>query len=239
MDQFEFEITAQDGIARIDLNRPDEGNAMTRAMMVTLAERLREVGAKVENRVVVLAARGTHFCRGRDGTGESSKGMSAYEMRVKMMGATLGVYEAIAAVPVPVVALVQGPATGFGAAMASACDVTLASSEAAFSFPEIKHGIPPTMAMAATIRNVPPKALAYLIYSGATLTADQAVTFGLASRVFANDRFAAECETFLTELASRPRLNLETIKKYQLAAADLTAAMASEYAGTLMALVRA
>lgn len=238
MNEFDFGLRSAGGVAAIDLNRPDEGNMVTRAMMFRLAELLREVGARPEHHLVVIEARGAEFCRGRDGQGETSAGMSALDMRVKMMGATLGVYEAIAAVKVPVLALVHGAATGFGAALAVACDITLAGSDAIFSFPEIRHGIPPTLAMAAIRRNVPPKALAYLIYSGASLTAEQAVAFGLASRVIAQERFADECAAFIAELASRPRLILETIKKYQLAAAELSDGMASEYAGTLMALVR-
>ena len=239
MSDLDFAVRTTGAVARIDINRPDDGNMLTRAMMTRLAEILRDLGSRPEHNVVVIEGRGSDFCRGRDGKGESSKGMSAYEMRTKLMGATLGVYEAISAAPVPVVALVHGPATGFGAAMAAACDITLAASGARFSFPEIKHGIPPTMAMAAILHKVPPKALAYLIYSGAELSADQAVTFGLASCVYPQASFASQSETFVTDLASRSRLNLETIKKYQLGAADLTAAMAAEYAGVLMAVVRA
>ena len=86
--------------------------------------------------VVVIESRGEFFCAGRGGNGESRVGMSAYDIRVKMMGAVLGVYKAIAQVPVLVIAMVQGDAVGFGAALAEACDLTLASSQA--RFPSLK-----------------------------------------------------------------------------------------------------
>jgi enoyl-CoA hydratase/carnithine racemase len=154
------------------------------------------------------------------------------------MGAVLSVYDAIQAAPIPVVACVQGPAIGFGAALAGASDITLASDAARFSFTEIKHGIPPTMAMAAVLRNVPAKALTYLIYSAQELSAQEAVAFGLASRVLPKATFEQDAEAFVSELAGRPRLVLETIKKFQQHATGLPAPMVSEYAGTLLALVR-
>jgi enoyl-CoA hydratase len=238
MSEFEFAVTRDAGVARIDLNRPDQGNTLTRAMMVQLAATLRLLGNDSTINVVALEGRGAAFCRGRDGTGESRTGMTPYEIRVNMMGAVLDVYQAIADVPVPVVALVHADALGFGAATAVGCDITLTSSNARFAFPEIEHDIPPTMAMCAAQGKIQAKALTYLIYSAESISAQEAVTLGLASKVIAEEHFAVEARAFLTTLASRPRLVLETIKRYQAKAAHLSPEMASEYAGTLLALVR-
>src|SRR5918998_606570 len=213
MDNFEFAVTRGGPVASIDLSRPEEGNALTRPMMVQMAGIIRDLGANEDTRVIVLKARGSEFCRGRDTRGENYQGLSPHDIRVKAMGAVLGVYDAIQAAPIPVVAFVQGPAIGFGAALAGASDITLASDAARFSFTEIKHGIPPTMAMAAVLRNVPAKALTYLIYSAAELTAAESVTLGLPSRVFPQASFDTETDAFVSELAGRPRLVLETIKK--------------------------
>ncbi len=238
MSDFEFKVRRDGAVARVDLNRPEEGNAMTRGMMVQLSKTLAELGADQSVHVVVLEARGAQFCRGRDGKGESRAGMTPYEIRVKMMGAVLGSYQAIIDVPVPVVALVQGDALGFGAALAVACDITLASANAGFAFPEIEHDIPPTMAMCAALGKVNAKALTWLIYSAEKIDAERAAAIGLASKVLPPASFAAYTDAFLATLASRPRLVLETIKRYQAKAEHLTPDMASEYAGTLLALVR-
>jgi enoyl-CoA hydratase/carnithine racemase len=141
-------------------------------------------------------------------------------------------------VPVPVVALVHGDALGFGCATAVGCDITLAADNARFAFPEIEHDIPPTMAMCAALGKVQAKALTYLIYSADSVSAQEAVTLGLASKVYPQTSFTADCDAFLKKLASRPRLILETIKRYQAKATGLSPDMASEYAGTLLALVR-
>jgi enoyl-CoA hydratase/carnithine racemase len=238
MSEFDFKVTRAGALARIDLNRPEEGNALTRAMMIRLAALLRELGGTPDINVVAIGGCGPQFCRGRDGRGESRAGMTPYEVRVKMMGAVLDSYQAIWDVPVPVVALVHGDALGFGAALAVGCDITLAARNARFAFPEIEHDIPPTMAMCAALGKIQAKALTYLIYSAEQIDAAQAVTLGLASKVLPQETFAAAADAFLTKLACRPRLVLETIKRYQAKAAHLTPDMASEYAGTLMALVR-
>ena len=238
MSEFDFKVTRGGAIARVDLGRPEDGNALTRPMMVRLAALLRELGGATDINVIAICGRGAQFCRGRDGKGESRAGMTPYEVRVKMMGAVLDSYQAIWDVPVPVVALVHGDALGYGAALAVGCDITLAASNARFAFPEIEHDIPPTMAMCAALGKVPAKALTYLIYSAEQVDAEQAVTLGLASKVLPQASFTADADAFIKKLAARPRLVLETIKRYQAKAAHLTPDMASEYAGTLMALVR-
>jgi enoyl-CoA hydratase/carnithine racemase len=239
MSEFDFSVARDGAIARVDLGRPEVGNALTRPMMVRLAALLRELGGATDINVIAICGRGVQFCRGRDGKGESRAGMTPYEVRVKMMGAVLDSYQAIRDVPVPVVALVHGDALGYGAALAVGCDITLAASHARFAFPEIEHDIPPTMAMCAALGRVPAKALTYLIYSAEPVDAEKALMLGLASKVLPQSGFAADADAFIRKLAARPRLVLETIKRYQAKAEHLTPDMASEYAGTLMALVRA
>lgn len=238
MASFEYPVRRADGVARIDLGRPEEGNALTRAMMRDLAEAIRSEGAIPENRVVVIESRGPFFCKGRDGRGETTEGLKPHEVREQMMGAVLSVYAAIQSCPVPVVSLIHAPAVGFGAALAGGCDITLASDSAKLAFSEVKHGIPPTLAMAAVMKKTPQKALAWLIYSGADVTPAEGVAMGLVSKALPAASFAQDADGFLNELASRPRLVLETIKKYITHAQDMSAAQQSEYAGTLLALVR-
>ena len=238
MSEFDFIVKRVGAVASIDLNRPQEGNTLTREMMTQLTQLLIELGSDSSVNIVVIESRGELFCAGRDGKGESRVGMTAYEIRVKMMGAVLGVYKAIAQVPVPVIAMVQGDAVGFGAALAVSCDVTLASSKARFSFPEIEHNIPPTMAMCAALGKIPSKALSFLIYSAESVDSTEAIHLGLASKIIDEKNFHHDAHAFAKKMSERPRLVLETIKLYQEKAAQLTTDMASEYAGTLLALVR-
>jgi 2-(1,2-epoxy-1,2-dihydrophenyl)acetyl-CoA isomerase len=238
MSDFEFKVSQKGTVAHIDLSRPNEGNALTRGMMFQLAQALRASAQDPSIHLVVIESSGDYFCKGRDGKGESRAGMTPYEIRVNMMGAVLDVYKAISDVPVPVVAKVHADAVGFGSAMAVACDLTLASSQVKFSFPEIEHDIPPTMAMCAALGKIPAKALSYLIYSAESVDALEAKQLGIASKVYAQASFEMEVNAFIEKLSSKPRLVLETIKKYQEKATHASPDMALEYAGTLLALVR-
>jgi enoyl-CoA hydratase len=236
--EFAFPVRLMGGVARIDLGRPGEGNMPTRSMIADLGALISRTGADPEVRVVVLEGRGASFCRGRDGRGESAAGLSPLDMRRKLYAPVLDAYAAINDCPVPVVALVHGDAIGFGAALATACDVTLASDSARFSFPEIEHDIPPTLAISGVMSKVPQKALTYLVYSAESVSATEAASLGIASAVFPASEFAARSEAFVMKLAGRPRIVLETIKRYQTKAPGMTQDMAAEYAGIIMALAR-
>jgi enoyl-CoA hydratase len=238
MSEFQFKVSQKGSVAHIDLNRAEEGNSLTRAMMFQLAKILRNCGADPSTNLVVIEGSGSFFCKGRDGKGESRTGMTPYEIRVNMMGAVLDVYKAMTDVPVPVIAKVHADAVGFGSAMAVACDLTLASSQVKFSFPEIEHDIPPTMAMCAALGKIPSKALSYLIYSAEAVDAQEARSLGIASKVYPQESFQSDSLAFIEKLSSKPRLVLETIKKYQEKATHVSPDMALEYAGTLLALVR-
>jgi len=225
-------------LVRIDLNRPEEGNAMTRDMTVALTALLGVLGADAGVHVVSIEGRGADFCRGRDAKGDSRAGMSAFEIRERVLSVVLNAYGAIAACPVPVVARVHGLAAGFGAALSMACDMTLASEAARFSFPEIEHQIPPALAMSTLAGKVPSKAISYLIYSGQEIDAREALGFGMVSKLLPAAQFAAGYDAILAGMAARPRVVLQTIKRYERRAQGLPADMASEYAGVLLALAQ-
>jgi enoyl-CoA hydratase/carnithine racemase len=235
---FESElVTSIEGaIATITLSRPEVGNALTRPMMIRLSQHIRTLGARPDVHVLVLAARGEEFCRGRDGRGESRTGMSAYDLRAHLMGGLLGVFDAIAQAPIPLVACVQGAANNFGVTLAAACDITLVSEKATFRYSEIEQGTPPTAAISVLMPNVSAKALAYLIYGAKPFDARQALSCGLITDIFPDDRFAQETRGFIETLAVKPRVTLESIKRFQNRAAALTPDMRAEYAIALRAL---
>lgn len=239
MFEFPVQLSEKDSIATIDLNRPDDGNKLTRDMMRQLTAKLRDLSRIDQLQAIVIGSRGPAFCRGRDGSGENTASLSAYETREQSMSAVLGVYAAIRESPVPVIAKVHGDALGFGAALAGSCDITLAVSSANFAFGEMLNGIPPTMAMTPVMRNLSPKALSWLIYSGESVDAARAADIGLVSKVWRQEEFESSASAFVSQIATRSRRNLETVKKFQTLAANMTPEAASDYAGALLALVRA
>ena len=232
-----FLVDATGPVVRIRSNRPENGNAFTPEMMHSFAGLLREHGEAAETRLIALTAEGKVFSKGRDpNTPKPEKEPTAYELRKTVMAGVLGAYQAIRDTPVPVVACVQGDALGFGAALAGCCDITLVSSAAHFAFPEIEHNIPATLGVSAVLPTVPLKAAKWLAYSAATITAEEALAVGLASKVLPAEGFSGACEQVLSALASKPRTTLEVLKLYFSKALGMPPDTASDYAGTLLGL---
>jgi enoyl-CoA hydratase/carnithine racemase len=113
-----------------------------------------------------------------------------------------------------VICAVQGEARGFGCAMATQCDITLASTKARFSLPELDSTIPPTLAMSALLQKVPPKIIAHLVYTRQTISAEEARQFGLVSQVNAPGELDKAVDALVDSLVDKPREALATVKEY-------------------------
>lgn len=202
-------------VAHVRLAMPDSGNRIPQPTVVRLAAHLRQLAADETLKAVVLSAEGEHFCLGREQkpVTESAR-PTPLELRARMMDPIVAVYAAFREVQVPVVALVQGQAHGFGAALAGSADLTIATANARFSFPELKSDMPPTLAMATVMDRVPPKALAWMVYTQAVIGAEEARQVGLVSQVVADEALGAAGETLLRQLRERSRPALVGVKQY-------------------------
>jgi enoyl-CoA hydratase len=136
-----------------------------------------------------------------------------------------------------VIAAVQGGAHGFGCAVAAACDITLASDKATFSVPEMAHQIMPTMVMSAFVDRVPRKAMAYLVYSMFSVSAERALAYGLVSDVVPDAELDATLEKLIANMLKAPSIALRAAKEYIRTAPDMPIAGAVEYARNLHATI--
>ena len=87
--------------------------------------------------------------------------------------------------------MVKGRALGFGCSIAALCDITIAGENAKFQVPEYAHNIMPTMVMSSLVDRVSRKALSYLVYSTAMVSAAEGLSFGLVSNVVPESRLDA------------------------------------------------
>src|SRR5262249_35380304 len=139
------------GVTTITLNRPDVGNRITNEMVLTVA---RMIDAAAGSHAIVLRGAGADFCLGRElppGAGDVPTALEAREVQAAPI---LKLAEAFTRASAPVVGVVRGRTTGGGCALAGLCDLTLASDDATFQLPEMQHGIPPCLAMAALAQRV-------------------------------------------------------------------------------------
>ena len=135
----------RDKVVAITIDRPAEGNQLTVPMIRDLSTALREAG-RSDAHVITLRSVGKDFCLGRDARGGAAGGPppNALQTRNNLIAPLLDVYDAIASTPQPIVCSVQGEANGFGCALATACDITIAADDARFRLPELEKNFPPT-----------------------------------------------------------------------------------------------
>jgi enoyl-CoA hydratase/carnithine racemase len=189
-----------------------------------------------------------------EGDPEGQTRVTAFRERLQKLGWTEGsniridtrwatadvVFDAYGAMrncPIPIIAVVQGGAHGFGCAIAAACDITLASDKATFSVPEMAHQIMPTMVMSSFVDRVPRKAMAYLVYSMFEVSAERALSYGIVSDVVPAAELDATVDKLTAAMLKAPTISLRSAKEYVRTAPDMPVAGAVEYARNLHATI--
>jgi enoyl-CoA hydratase len=230
-------LSKRDGaILEITLNRPEHGNGATDDMAVELTRLINE--ARDSAQCIVLRGAGSDFCIGRAMMGQPAPQgpVEAFE-RKRAFDVIFNAYGAIRNSPVPVIAVVQGRALGFGCAIAAVCDITLASDKAQFQVPEMAHNILPTMVMSSFIDRVPRKAFTYLVYSTAVIGAERALSFGIVSDVVP----AAQLDDAVTRLTAAilkaPPPAIRGVKEYAKTAFSMSTEGAIDYARNIHAVI--
>jgi enoyl-CoA hydratase/carnithine racemase len=234
---FRIEEDAARHYATVRLARGPEGNKMTAAEIPLLGRAIRTLGSRKDIKAVLIRGDGPHFCQGRAPDPPGKAPATALGIREFITDPILGVYEDVRMTPVPVIAVVQGEAKGLGCALVSGCDLAIAAADATFSFPELDHHLPPTLAMSAMLHKVTPKRLLHLIYTRRTIGAAEALSLGILSEVVKAGELDKAVEATLSLLADRNRAALAGVKEYMNTALYADPAGASRLAGNLLACV--
>jgi enoyl-CoA hydratase/carnithine racemase len=142
-------------------------------------------------KLVVLSGEGKYFCAGYEIS--DHLGDRAYLMLEQFRR----VFENIAKIDKPTLAVVAGPALGAGSMLAGGCDMVLAGASAKFGHPEIKAGVFNTVAAAMLPRLVGRKRAAEMIFGGSSLSAADAERVGLITRAVPDDKLEAEANALI------------------------------------------
>lgn len=178
-----LEVSAENGIATVTLNRPDVRNALSAGLITELTRCIREMAAREEVRVVVLSGRGDSFCAGADiGYMRQTAGFS-YEENLEDAGRLAALFESIAECPKPVVARVKGAAIGGGVGLVAAADVSVAEEGSIFAFSEVRLGISPATIAPFVLRKIGHSHARSLFLTGERFDARRAREIGLVHEV--------------------------------------------------------
>lgn len=114
----------------VTINRPQARNALTRNVLAGVTDALGAAATESETRCVVVTGAGGHFCAGADLRRTFAEDPELMEHLGAYMDAFHGIIRAIVRCPKPTIAMMEGAAVGFGADMALACDLRVASKTA-------------------------------------------------------------------------------------------------------------
>ncbi len=198
-----IQVKNDSGIATITLNRPEKLNALIGHMRRDLAEALEHAGSDRTVRVVVIAALGRAFCAGGDLAfmAELIEKNDSEEF-ARLLGAARRVVLAIRQMTKPVIAAVNGPASGAGCNLALACDLRIATTNATFSQSFVKVGLHPDWGGTYFLPGlVTPNKACEMFFLGDSIDAEEALRLGIVNKVVA----PAELEATTLALAERLR----------------------------------
>jgi enoyl-CoA hydratase/carnithine racemase len=199
-------LQVQSGIATLTLNRPEKRNAMSDDMRSEFIHALEHVAAEKAIRALVLTGAGKGFCAGGDIAGMERR-MSAPAGDIAFNGwhrqqRVHHTQTLLHTMPKPVIAAVNGAASGLGADTALACDFIIASEWASFTWSYIHRGIiPDGGGMYFLPRRIGLAKAKELIFTGRKVDVDEALALGIADRKTSADRLVSDAQAWAAEMS--------------------------------------
>lgn len=213
-----IQYTACKGIAKITLNRPQTLNAFVSQMNIEITKALKAAASSDDIRCIVITGAGRGFSSGQD-LSEIDEQMDHGELLRKQYAPMI---EQIYRCEKPVIAAVNGVAAGAGFSLALACDFRLMSDQASFLNAFIHIGLIPDSGNSYFLTRLVGEAKALEIsVLGEKISAQEALSLGLATRVFSADNFEAEVNQFAERLAAAPTKAIGLIKRSLRAAGEM------------------
>src|ERR1700752_4497361 len=207
-------ISETEGIVTITLNRPDKLNSFIGHMRRDLAEALEHAGSDRSIRVVIITGAGRAFCAGGDVRfmAELMQRRDSEEF-ARILGAGRRVITAIRHMTKPVIAAVNGPASGAGANLAFACDLRIASTDATFSQSFLKVGLHPDWGGTFFLpRLVTPNKACELFFLGESINAHEAARLNIVNHVVEPEELESATMQFAERLRTAPPIAVAAAK---------------------------
>jgi enoyl-CoA hydratase/carnithine racemase len=210
-----------DHVATITLNRPERMNTISGPMLDQLTERLLQADRDRDVRVIVITGTGRAFCAGLDikaqagGTGLlQSGGPGPQELDLRATPPTV-----LHHLDTPVIASLNGAAAGYGLDIALGADIRICARSAKLAVAFTKRGIVPESGGTWLLPRIVGRAkAAELIFTGRTLSADEAFELGLVNKVVDDDALGKEVAVMAAEIASNAPLAVRAAKRMMRAA---------------------
>ncbi len=207
---YEFVLTETRGrVGLVTLNRPKAMNALNNQLVRELMDALEAFDKDDNIGAMVVTGNEKAFAAGAD-----IKEMSDKSLQQMMDNDLVGGFGRMMKIRKPVIAAVSGYALGGGCEVAMSCDMIVASETAKFAQPEITIGVIPGAGGTQRLTRAVGKAIAMeMILNNRTLSAQEALQFGLVNRVVPVERTLDEALKLADEIASRAPVAVRVAKK--------------------------
>jgi len=202
-------VETQGRVGLIRLNRPEALNALNRTLLHELMTVLEAFDAKDEIGAIVITGTEKAFAAGAD-----IKQMSEATMVEMLKSDFIPAFDRLQGIKKPVIAAVSGWALGGGCELAMACDLIVASEKAKFGQPEINLGVIPGAGGTQRLTLAVGKALAMeIVLNNRTLSAAEALHYGLVNRVCPLESYLEEALQLAAEIAAHAPLAVQLGKE--------------------------
>ncbi len=208
-----FSIDA--GVARLTLNRPERLNSFTIEMHAEIAEALGAVERDNTVRVLLVTGAGRGFCAGQDLSDRAvAPGDAPVDLGESVENRYNPLIRRLTALPMPVIAAVNGVAAGAGASLAFACDLVVAAKSAKFIMSFANIGLVPDSGSSWALPRLAGQARALgLALTGDPLPAETAADWGLIWKCVDDDKLGETTGALAVKFASAPTRGLAGTKK--------------------------
>jgi 2-(1,2-epoxy-1,2-dihydrophenyl)acetyl-CoA isomerase len=237
----EILLEVSNRIATITLNRPEKLNAFADAMLAQLVAAIDTCERREDVRAVILTGAGRGFCAGGDVTAMGTDADNRAHVTKKHIVESIQAFpRRIATFNKPIIAAVNGVATGGGMDLALACDFRTASRSARFAETYAKIGLLPGGGGAYYLPRIVGTAKALeLLLTADFIEADTALAIGLVNHVFADEDLLTETRRIAARIAALPPYSVQMIKRTVYQGLEIDLGSALEVVGSHIAIAKA
>ena len=231
-------IDTEGSIRLLTLNRPEKLNAINDALSHALKSAIKEAASDDNVSVVLLTGAGRAFSAGADLKEAASNGRRPQREALNSAINSTSVYNALIACDKPVIAAVNGYALGAGSAIAVSCDLVLASDDAVFGYPELKHGLAATAVSPTLVAQLGRKHATELLLLAENLPAARAAEIGLINRVVPKDELMTTAKLWANIMSGFDSDALWMTKRMIRRSSEMTLAQAHGLAADSLTVMR-
>lgn len=207
-------LSIEGAVARLTLNAPERKNALPLSSWRKIPELLAPLHENNEIRVLIVrGAGGKAFCAGAD-IAEFEAVRATPDAAEDYDRINVAAFQALKSLPVPVVAVIEGPCLGGGLGLALACDMRIAADNSFYSIPAARLGLAyPPDAIGDLVEAVSPSNAKRLLFTAERFSADEALQIGLINEVHTPEALGARVSQLCSVFEDNAPLSLRAAKR--------------------------